>query len=68
MRGLLTSLYQKGFSFYYIFIMELTLILRFYKSQQINWVSLEEALEMAPVQHKPIHAISIDGPLADESC
>ena len=27
MRGLLTSLYQKGFSFYYIFIMELTLIL-----------------------------------------
>ena len=27
MRGLLTSLYQKGFSFYYIFIMELTLII-----------------------------------------
>ena len=44
------------------------LILRFYKSQQINWVSLEAALEMAPAQQKPIHAISIDGPLADESC
>ncbi len=44
------------------------LILCFYKSQQINWVSLEEALEMAPAQQKPIHAISIDGPLADESC
>ena len=44
------------------------LILRFYKSQQIHWVSLEEALKMAPVQQKPIHAISIDGPLADESC
>ena len=44
------------------------LILRFYKSQQINWVSLEEALEMAPAQQKPVHAISIDGPLADESC
>ncbi|MCG9126208.1 hypothetical protein JT359_01285 [Candidatus Poribacteria bacterium] len=40
----------------------------FYKSQQINWVSLEEALEMASAQQKPIHAISIDGPLLDESC
>ncbi len=47
---------------------ERKLILRFYKSQQINWVSLEEALEMAPAQQKPIHVISIDGPLADESC
>ena len=44
------------------------LIRCFYKSQQINWVSLEEALEMAPTQQKPIHALSIDGPLADESC
>ena len=44
------------------------LILRFYKSQQINWVSLEEALELAQTQQKPVHAISIDGPLADESC
>ena len=44
------------------------LSLCFYKSQHINWVSLEEALEMAPAQGKPIHAISIDGPLLDESC
>ena len=44
------------------------LIRCFYKSQQINWVSLEETLEMAPTQQKPIHAISIDGPLFDESC
>ena len=44
------------------------LILRFYKSQQINWVSLEEALKMAPTQQKPVHVLSIDGPLADESC
>ena len=44
------------------------LIRCFYKSQQINWVSLEEALKMAPAQQKPIHAISIDGPLFDESC
>ena len=44
------------------------LMLRFYKSAQINWVPLEEALEMAPAQQKPIHAISISGPLFDESC
>ena len=47
---------------------ERKLILLFYKSQQINWVSLEEALEMMQAQQKPVHAISIDGPLADESC
>ena len=47
---------------------ERALILRFYKSEQINWVSLAEALEIAPAQQKPVHAISIDGPLADESC
>ena len=44
------------------------LILRFYKSAQINWVALEEALELAPALQKPIHAISSGGPLADESC
>ncbi len=47
---------------------EHALTLRFYKAQQINWVSLEEALKIAPLQQKPIHAISINGPLADESC
>ena len=47
---------------------ERKMILRFYKSQQINWVSLEEALEIAPAQGKPVHVVSIDGPLADESC
>lgn len=47
---------------------ERKMILRFYKSEQINWVSLEEALEMMQVQQKPVHAISIDGPLADEAC
>ena len=45
-----------------------TLMLRFYKSARINWVSLEEALEIAPAQQKPIHAVSISGPLFDESC
>ena len=47
---------------------ERALILRFYKSQQINWVPLDQVLEIAQAQQKPIHVLSIDGPLADESC
>ena len=47
---------------------EHVLIQRFYKSQQINWVAPEQVLEMVETQQKPIHAISIDGPLMDESC
>ena len=47
---------------------ERTLILCFYKSERINWVSPYQAVEMAEKQVKLIHAISIDGPLADESC
>ena len=41
---------------------------QFYKSEHIDWVSMEAALELAQAQQKPIHAISIDGPLADEAC
>ena len=47
---------------------ENALISCFYEFQKINWVSLEEALEMAPVQQKPVHVISVDGPLFDEAC
>lgn len=47
---------------------ERILIQRFYKSEQINWVPLEEASEISQAQQKPIHAISVDGPLADEAC
>ena len=47
---------------------ERALILCFYKSERINWVSPYQAVEMAEKQVKLIHAISIDGPLADESC
>ena len=47
---------------------EHALALRFYKSQQINWVSPDRVLEIAQAQQKPIHAISMDGPLMDESC
>lgn len=41
---------------------------RFYKSEQINWVLPDQALALAAAEVKLIHAISIDGPLADESC
>ena len=44
------------------------LISHYYKFHEINWVSLEDALEMAPLQQKPIHVVSIDGPIFDESC
>ena len=47
---------------------ERKLILCFYKFEQINWVPLDQALEMAQAAQKAIHVISIDGPLADESC
>ena len=47
---------------------ERALILRFYKSQQINWVPLNQVLEIAQAQQKLIHVISVDGPLVDESC
>lgn len=41
---------------------------QFYKSEQIDWISMESALELAQAEQKPIHVISIDGPLADEVC
>ena len=47
---------------------ERTLILCFYKSEKINWVSPFDAVEMAYEQGKLIHVISIDGPLANKSC
>ena len=47
---------------------ERILIRRFYKSQYINWVSVDEALEIAQAQQKPIHIVSTDGPLTDEAC
>ncbi len=49
-------------------VAERALILRFYRSQQINWMPFDQVLEMAQTQQKPIHVISIDGPLTDESC
>ena len=47
---------------------ERALIQKFYRSERINWVLPEQVLEMVETQQKPIHAVSIDGPLVDESC
>ena len=47
---------------------ESKLISHYYKFHQINWVSLEEAYELASTQQKPIHAVSLDGPIFDEAC
>lgn len=47
---------------------ERLLSLCFYKSEQINWVSPFEAIELSEEHTKLIHVISIDGPLKDESC
>ena len=44
------------------------LIRRFYKSQYINWVPVDAALEMARAERKPIHIVSTNGPLTDEAC
>ena len=49
-------------------VAERALIHKFYKSERINWVPPEQVLEMVEAQQKPIHAVSIDGPLVDESC
>ena len=47
---------------------ERLLIQKFYRSERIDWVPPEQVLELAEAQQKPIHALSIDGPLDDESC
>jgi hypothetical protein len=47
---------------------ERALIHKFYRSERINWVPPEQVLAQAEAQQKPIHAISINGPLVDESC
>ena len=47
---------------------ERMLISHYYMFHKINWIPLAEAFELALVQQKPIHAVSLDGPLFDESC
>ena len=47
---------------------ERRLIRRFYKSEQIKWVAMGKALETARSLQRPIHVVSINGPLTDEAC
>ncbi|MCY4402174.1 MAG: hypothetical protein OXD54_06305 [Candidatus Poribacteria bacterium] len=44
------------------------LLRQFYKSHQIDWLPFDEAYEIAQAEQKPIHVLSIDGPLDDEAC
>ncbi|MYF99814.1 hypothetical protein F4212_11910 [Candidatus Poribacteria bacterium] len=44
------------------------LLQQFYKSNQIEWIPFGEAYETAQAEQKPIHVLSIDGPLDDEAC
>ena len=41
---------------------------QFYPAQSIEWVTLEEAPEMAKLLDRPIHVVSADGTFMDESC
>ena len=41
---------------------------QFYPAQFIEWVTLEEAPEMAKLLDRPIHVVSADGTFMDESC
>ena len=47
---------------------ELALAKQFYKAQEIEWVSLDEAVEKARSLDRPIHVVSADGTFMDESC
>ena len=44
------------------------LALKFYKFAKIEWVPIEDALELAKVTNRPIHALVLFGALDDESC
>ena len=41
---------------------------QFYRAQLIEWVQLDEAMEMAKSLDRPIHVVSADGTFMDESC
>ena len=41
---------------------------QFYPAQSIEWVTLEEAVEIAKSLDRPIHVVSADGTFMDESC
>ena len=45
-----------------------SLELKFYKFAEIDWLTLEDAVEKAAATQRPIHAVISWGPLEDESC
>lgn len=46
----------------------LELTKRFYKSQAIEWVPLENAAALAKTLDRPIHVVAADGTFMDEAC
>ena len=42
--------------------------LKFYKFAEIGWRPVKEAVELAKLNNRPIHAVLVWGPLDDESC
>ncbi len=47
---------------------QLGLARQFYPALSIEWVTLEEAAEMAKALSRPIHVVSADGTFMDQSC
>ena len=41
---------------------------KFYRHRRIAWVDVEEAWRLAKERNRPLHVVSIDGPLDDEAC
>ena len=39
-----------------------------YKFTEIEWTSIEDAVELAKASNRPIHAVLLFGVLDDESC
>lgn len=44
------------------------LMTAFYKFAKIEWVPIEDAIELAKATNRPIHALVLFGALDDESC
>ena len=41
---------------------------KFYKFAEINWLPIDEVVELAKLNNRPIHAVLVWGALDDESC
>jgi hypothetical protein len=45
-----------------------TLVRRFYRAKDINWVDFDRALALAQKTGKPLHVVAVEGTFDDESC